>query len=243
MLSASVRPLLVCPLPLPPAYSHTSCTLPTCRQRVCQPAPQFPHKVVGRNVTLETIALPIDLWDAERKIYVPQGLIVGHALTDEEFGPMTHGAKVLRSDVRSRQRETKAPAAFSADLPPVYLAGTCVAAHAQELAQQDLRCENAARLAHNLHKKIDVSRQSCLCTALWTNSSWSTASTRPPHPLEAASSTLRGQVRAGALRAPVASVPHTPLPPCAHTLPGTASRPPRPPITTTSTTTALPCRR
>mmetsp|Transcript_52141 Transcript_52141/g.137097 ORF Transcript_52141/g.137097 Transcript_52141/m.137097 type:complete len:461 (+) Transcript_52141:32-1414(+) len=96
------------------------------RQHVCQPAPQFPDKVIGRNVTLETIALPIDMWDAERKIYVPQGLIVGHALTDEEFGPMTHGAKVLRSDVRSRQRETKAPAAFSADLPPVYLAGTFV---------------------------------------------------------------------------------------------------------------------
>ena len=85
----------------------------------------MPHNVAGRNVTFKSVGLTIDLWDAERKVYVPQGLVAAQALTDKEFGPMTHGPKIRGADVRSRHQATASAADFSASLPPVYFTATC----------------------------------------------------------------------------------------------------------------------
>ena len=95
-------------------------------KKVCEPAPAYPHSVAGRNVTFNPVGLTIDKWDAERKIYVPQGLVAAQALSDKEFGPMTHGPKIRSADVKSRHQATATAAEFSASLPPVYFTATCV---------------------------------------------------------------------------------------------------------------------
>jgi len=92
---------------------------------ICKPAANFPQAVEGRKVELKPLTLTLSRWDAALGEYVPQGLVSAQALHDEEFSAMTHGAKIRRADVRSRNR-SQSPEQFSKSLPPVYFTGTYV---------------------------------------------------------------------------------------------------------------------